>query len=139
MLEEVASAKLPIHVWIRAEERHWIQEDLELITDETEKLLAKRLNVCHVSGNRGKKVPIILTPDATRGIITAMKYRSSAENGHIWGWESVRHCAHKCDAKYPELLTSTKIRKYLATAIQLLDRTDPELRLVTEHLGHLID
>ncbi|KAK3592840.1 hypothetical protein CHS0354_028916 [Potamilus streckersoni] len=89
-------AKLPIHVEIREEERQ--EEDYELIIEVTDKLLAKRLNVCYISGNGRKKVPIILTPDVTRGIRIKIRYRAIAgifntnkfvfaaqksENGHI--------------------------------------------------------
>ena len=47
--------------------------------------------------------------------------------------------AHKAVLKKPELITSSKIRKHMATVLQLLDMNAAELEWVTEHLGHTTD
>ena len=36
------------------------------------------------------------------------------------------------------MFTATQMRKYVATTIQLLDMTESELRLLTDHLGHSV-
>lgn len=55
------------------------------------------------------------------------------------GWDVVNSIAAKAHLKKPELIPSTKIRKQMATVLQLLDMTPAELEWVTEHLGHTAD
>ena len=47
--------------------------------------------------------------------------------------------AYEAKLQKPELMTSTKIRKHMATVLQLLDMTEAELNWVTDHLGHTPD
>ena len=58
---------------------------------------------------------------------------------HVRGWEVVHEIAGKAQLRKPELITSTKIRKHMATILQLLDMNNAELQWVTEHLRHTGD
>lgn len=57
----------------------------------------------------------------------------------IRGWDAVHEVALKANLKKPELITLTKIRKHMATLLQLLDMTKEELNSVSDHLGHSVD
>ena len=58
---------------------------------------------------------------------------------YVRGWQAVHEITHKVGLKNPELITSTKIRKHMATVLQLVDMNAEELEWVTEHLGHTAD
>ena len=45
----------------------------------------------------------------------------------------------KAKLEKPNLITSTKIRKHMATVLQLLDMNNAKLEWVTEHPGHSPD
>ena len=69
-----------------------------------------------------------LFPRPTRGSLNALR-----------GWDAVHEIASKASLKRPDLVTSTKIRKQMATVLQLLDMNEAELSWVTDHLGHSAD
>ena len=47
--------------------------------------------------------------------------------------------ASKASLCKPELVSSTRIRKELATTLQLLDMNEAELTWVSNHLGHSVN
>ncbi|XP_028417721.1 uncharacterized protein LOC114542174 isoform X2 [Dendronephthya gigantea] len=119
-----------------------------------EQRLSKRLNMVETRGKRGRKVPIILTPDITKGINLLNSLRSKVgineENGYVFarvnrdsleplrGWDCLRYCATECQPKLknPDAITSTKLRKYIATITQVLSLEEKELDWLAKHLGH---
>ena len=48
----------------------------------------------------------------------------------------VNEVSRKANLEKLELITSTRIRKHMATVLQLLDMTEAELNWVTDHLRH---
>ena len=58
---------------------------------------------------------------------------------HIRGLEFVHEISLKASLQKPNLVTSTKIRKHMATALQLLNMNNAELQWVTEHLAYAAD
>ena len=54
-------------------------------------------------------------------------------------WQTVKTVASRASLYKPELMISTRIRKELATTLQLLDMTDAELTWVSNHLGHSVN
>ena len=113
-----------------------------------------RLKVVYVSGKRHRKVPILFTEETTAAVCLLLATRSKANvsdrnefvfarqfesNNHIDGWQAVRAVVMKANLKKPELITSTRIRKELATTLQLLDMNEAELTWVTNHLGHSVN
>ena len=66
-------------------------------------------------------------------------YATRSSKNHIRGSEVVHDIALKAKLEKPNLITSTRIRKHMATVLQLLDMNNAELEWVTEHLGHTLD
>ncbi|CAB4023743.1 Hypothetical predicted protein [Paramuricea clavata] len=105
-------------------------------------------------GKHGRTVAIILTPEITNGINLLNSLRSTVgiheENpyafarvnrdslGHLRGWDCLRYCATKCSPKLqnPDAITSTRLRKYIATITQVLSLEEKELDWLARHLGH---
>ncbi|XP_057297398.1 calponin homology domain-containing protein DDB_G0272472-like [Hydractinia symbiolongicarpus] len=141
---------------------HWInrdkwkrQEDIDNLENATEKVLAERLKVVYTKGKRKKRVLTLFTLVVQECINVLVMARSQVGIGdtnqylfpwvfkksenHVRGWDVVNSIAAKAHLKNPKLITSTKIRKQMATVLQLLDMTPDELECVTEHLGHTAD
>ena len=126
-------------------------EDIERITDLCEKLLASRLKVIYSKGKRKKRVPTLFIDEVQEAIEILIKNRikvgAAAGNEYLFacttkhsvnpirGWEVVHEVCLKANLKKPQLVTSTKIRKHMATVLQLLDMNNAELEWITEHLG----
>jgi hypothetical protein len=105
-------------------------------------------------GKHGRTVAIILTPEITNGINLLNSLRSTVgiheENPyafarvnrysleHLRGWDSLRYCDTKCSPKLqnPDGITSTRLRKYIATITQVLSLEEKELDWLARHLGH---
>ena len=130
-------------------------EDIERITDPCEKLLASRLKVIYSKGKRKKRAPTLFPGEVQQAIEVLIKNRTkvgvAASNEYLFacttkrsvnpirGWEVVHEVCLKANLKKPHLVTSTKIRKHMATVLQLLDMNNVEIEWVTEHLGHTQD
>ena len=142
---------MTVEDWTRCDQ--WKRnEDIERIKDPVEKLLAERLKIIYVKGKRKRRVPILFTEEMQNGINILVHFRGnvgvSSNNDYIFarpsrgslnpirGWDAVHDVTKKVNLKKPNLITSTKIRKQMATVLQLLDMNDCELNWVTDHLGH---
>ena len=68
--------------------------------------------------------------------VFARQYQDSVN--HLDGWQTVKTVASRASLYKPELMTSTRIRRELATTLQLLDMNDAELTWVSNHLGHSV-
>ena len=117
-----------------------------------ERLLAERLKIIYSKGKKKKRVPTLFTTELNKAISYLVKHRDNVgvlktniylspcvtrnSKNHIRGWEVVHNIALKAKLEKPNLITSTKIRKHMATVLQLLDMSNAELEWVTEHLGH---
>lgn len=150
-------SKLTTTDWEKVESDIWKKKkDIENLEDPLEKMLAKRLKICYVEGKKksqGSKatalVPMLFTEEVVNAVRILINQRSilgvTEENEYIFtsgtclnrlrGWDTLQAIAKKLNAKKPP----TRTRKYLATALQLLDLNDGELTWVTNHMGHTKD
>ena len=105
-------------------------------------------------GKKGWKVPIILTNDIKNGIDLLNSLRSTvgvAKNnpfvftrahrdsvGHLRGTDCLRNLTLECEPKLknPKAITSTTLRKYVATMSQVLSLKEHEIGWLAKHLGH---
>lgn len=93
-----------------------------------------RLDMISLIGKKGRDVAAILTPEmkraldilvtsrATVGIDALNRYLfpRSTGDGHIEGHVCLSKLAYDADLKYPERIGSTKLRKYIATVVQVI-------------------
>lgn len=92
-----------------------------------------RLKVVHVIGKRDRPVPILLTEDVVQSIDTLIDTRQAcgvpsqnkyvfgltATTGHLRFFNVLRNVAKRAGMKKPELLTTTRMRKHVATMAQV--------------------
>jgi hypothetical protein len=129
-----------------------LNEDINETLTEVEKQIANNLTRFETRGKKGRKVPILLTGDMKNQIDTLCKYREhvgiSRENvylfakmntlSHMRAHDKLRQFSNKCGAKDPKTLTSTKLRKQVATVSQLLNLKDNEMDQLATYMGHYI-
>lgn len=107
-----------------------------------------------IRGKRGRKVPVILTPEVKDSIDLLNKTRKPVEipdenpfifarpsrqsMEHMRAWDCLRKLAIECDPPLsnPTNITSTKLRKYIATFSQVLSLKESEVDWLARHLGH---
>ena len=114
--------------------------------------LILRFDMVEVVGKRSKKVPVVLTPDVKAAIITLTRTRKegnvSNANPFVFalndgksvnplrGNDALRKVSSMVDLQLPGAITSTNLRKYMATISQLVDMDENEMEWLANHLGH---
>lgn len=128
------------------------QAEIEKSLTNLEKQLVNNLTLIETSGKRGRKVPIILREDMRNGIELLIKHRSDVgvfkDNKYIFARtnfnslncqrasESIKKSAIDAGLKEPNLITSTKLRKHIATMSQLFNLKENELDSLANFMGH---
>jgi hypothetical protein len=93
------------------------------------------LDMVHLPGKGvgARRVPILLTPDVVCAMTTLVAQRSKcgipstnpyffatpSESGYLNGWQAMRNVSEAAELKRPELIHSTRLRKYIATVSQV--------------------
>ncbi|KAK0132576.1 hypothetical protein N1851_032543 [Merluccius polli] len=128
-----------------------LNEDVMQCLSKLEQNLSNEFTRIVIRGKRGRKVPVLLTRDMTTSLDFLIEHRMHENNildtnkyvfarpnadTHIRGSDCLRKCANLCDAKHPETLTSTQLRKHIATLCQIMNLKDHELDQVAKFMGH---
>ncbi|KAL1267264.1 hypothetical protein QQF64_002939 [Cirrhinus molitorella] len=125
-------------------------EDVVKSLTKLEQELCNELTRLEIRGKRGKKVPVLLTKDMVESMDMLNESRSKvgvsdanpyvfARVGaltHIRGSDCLRKFSKMCGAKDPRSLTSTKLRKQIATLSQIMNLKNIELDQLAKFLGH---
>lgn len=112
--------------------------------------LSEKFTRLEIRGKRGRKVPVLLTDRMCSSVDLLIKTRSCVGvpldnpyifanregDGFIRGSDCLRKSANASHAKFPELLTSTKLRKQVATLCQIMNLKKNEMDQVAKFLGH---
>ncbi|RXN19425.1 hypothetical protein ROHU_007292 [Labeo rohita] len=123
-------------------------EDVVKSLTKLERELCSELTRLEIRGKRGKKVPVLLTKDMVESMDVLNESRSKvgideanpyvfARVGaltHIRGSDCLRKFSKACGAKDPRSITSTKLRKQIAT--QIMNLKNNELDQLAKFLGH---
>ncbi|XP_059198023.1 uncharacterized protein LOC131978403 isoform X2 [Centropristis striata] len=127
-----------------------VHSDLALGLSELEQKLCQHFQRIEIRGKRNRKVPILLTPDMLSSMELLVSHRRACgvpdENPfffsrpeaetHLRGSDAIRQIARECGAKHPETLSSTKLRKHVATLSTVLNLKDNEMDILANFLGH---
>ena len=116
-------------------------------------LCFSRMDLVEIRGKRGRKMPLLLSPETKKaitlltssrpiGVPSANKYvfarptKGSLE--HLRGCDCLHEVVTsiKKELMHPEAITSTKLRKYVATVSQTAALTEIETDWLARHLGH---
>lgn len=128
-----------------------IQEDVQKSLTDVEVRLSKSFVRFVIRGKRGRGVPVLLTSTMKESLDILIQIRISCNvfesNEYIFaipftlvgvyrGSDCLRKAAIDCNASSPELLTSTKLRKHIATMSQLLNLTSNDKEQLANFMGH---
>ncbi|XP_073690489.1 uncharacterized protein [Garra rufa] len=147
-------SRMEIQTYLQRNNYQMQDEILESLS-AFEKKLCENLTRVEVRGKRGRKVPILLPANVKESVDLLIKTREhvgiSSSNPYIFArpfygsQESIRGCdclkryAESCGAKNPENITSTKLRKHVATVSQLLNLQTHDLDQLATFMGHDIE
>jgi hypothetical protein len=125
------------------------QELLGSLSD-LEKQMAKSLLLVEIKGKRGQRVPLLIPNDSQIAISVLLAHRSSANvpdanpflfaiprsTSSLRGWDVLNKLSREFGCQKPESITGTKLRKYLATTVQVMNLAEHEMDWLARHLGH---
>lgn len=107
-----------------------------------------------IRGKRGRVVPILFTPQLQKSLeylIELRKTVSFIENeniylfplpqslGYLRASDVIRKYSKLCGVKNPENITSTPLRKHVATVAQLLNMSEGDIEQLATFMGHSKD
>lgn len=98
-----------------------------------EKLLLDRMDMVQVPGKRNRRVPILITPEVGEAMKLLVMKRSScgvspcnkyffatdSQDGYLNTWLVLHNHAVAAGVEKPRLITSSRLRKYIATLAQV--------------------
>ena len=127
-----------------------VHDDIASCLSEVEHALCREFKIVYIEGKRGRKVPVLLNKAAQAQIALLIEKRSSGEisatNKFLFARrnslephrssDTLRRFAGECGAQNPCAITSTKLRKHVATMSQMLALRKHELDLLATFLGH---
>jgi hypothetical protein len=129
-----------------------VPDDYACGLSKFEKLLCDKLERIEMRGKKGRKVAVLLTEFITKPIGLLVKYRKQAgvddNNPYLFARcnfsslepqrssECLRLMAEAAGVSNRDSITSTKLRKQIATQLQLLALKDNELDVIADFLGH---
>ncbi len=147
-------SRMEVTTYLQRNQTNMQDEILESLSP-FEKKLCENLTRVEVRGKRGRKVPILLPANVKESVELLIKTREDAgispSNPYIFarpyygsqenmrGCDSLKRYAKSCGAKHPENITSTKLRKHVATVSQLLNLKTHELDQLATFMGHDIN
>ncbi|KAB0805127.1 hypothetical protein PPYR_02097 [Photinus pyralis] len=119
---------------------------------DVEKVIYKKFKRVVTGGKGSKPVPVLFSKQMQKYIELLLTIRKETSivphtNPYLFAnpqskdrWMSgvnvLRNLAKDCGAKHPELLTSTKFRKHIATTLQLLNMDSDEVEQIAKFMGH---
>jgi len=129
---------------------HHVEEDIARGLSDLERKLLHKFVKISVIGKRGRPVPILLTAALQSQIDVLMNSRAavgipdtnvyvfaqSGSNDPIRSSDCLRTLAVCSGASKPSLITSTKLRKHVATMSQIMNLKKNELDILASFMGH---
>lgn len=130
---------------MRSDDTHEMAQALS----EFERNLLKVLERIEIRGKRGRTVPELLTEQMNQWLVMLLANRehfvpvdnpflfaTATEQSHFRGSDVLRKYSVECGAKQPHTLTSTKLRKHIASTAQVVSLKENELDSLASFLGH---
>lgn len=132
-------------------DKNKVQEEISKSLTAIEYKLSTSLVRFEIRGKRGRGVPVLLTPQMKISLDTILNIRDRCnvfkQNENIFaipftavgvyrGSECMNKFANACGSSNPDLLTSTKLRKHVATMSQLLNLTTNDREQLANFMGH---
>ena len=130
-------------------------DDISESLTSFERQLCEHFKRVEIRGKRGRKVPMLISRKWENSINLLNELRSSVginpDNKYVFavqgmeslsyirGSDAIRKHVKLCSLKCPEAISSTKLRKHIATLSQLVNLEERELEMLAGYLGHDIN
>lgn len=142
--------RLPLHLYEQSEIRETNYEEFDDAISPLEKILLKKFKRIVIRGKRGRGVPVLFSDEIQSDIAILLKYRPNFLNKNpylfgmpdtistIYGCKVLKKYANQCGARNPDAITSTRLRKHLATLTQVFNLSTNEIEQLATFMGHTI-
>ncbi|XP_074039988.1 uncharacterized protein [Leptinotarsa decemlineata] len=143
--------RIPLDIYERYINEEIESGDFDMLLSPAEKICIKKLKRIVVRGKRGRGVPVLFEKNIKEALDIAVGFRSNfclannpylfsicGTDGPISGYHVFRKHVTKAlgDPKKVASLTSTKLRKHLATISQILRMDQEDLEQLASFMGH---
>uniref|UniRef100_A0A6P7F1I4 Uncharacterized protein LOC114324210 n=1 Tax=Diabrotica virgifera virgifera TaxID=50390 RepID=A0A6P7F1I4_DIAVI len=139
------------HVYQNAAAHNSCEESNGAI-NPAEKLLLTKFKRVVIRGKRGRGVPVLFSPDLQQHTDVLIKLRKNfvdntniylfpklKTNNPITGYQIMQKHVAASGLKNPEAITSTKLRKHLATMTQVFNMSSNDIEQLASFMGHTGD
>lgn len=126
-------------------------EEFSEAVSTTENILMKHFKRVVTRGKRGRGVPVLFSQDVQKHIELMLKYKSTfvqKNNPYLFsqtnskepicGYKVLQKYSKDCGARNPSAITSTKLRKHLATLSQIFSMNENDLEQLATFMGHTL-
>ncbi|XP_045462442.1 uncharacterized protein LOC123672385 [Harmonia axyridis] len=140
--------RLLIDLYNQSSKRQNYEEFSDAISP-TEKFLMNRFKRIVIRGKRNRGVPVLFSTEVQKdiSIMNEIRHKYVREenrflfalpdsDSHIVGYKVLAKYAKACGAERHDALTSTRLRKHLATLSQIFSMTDSDLEQLSTFMGH---
>ncbi|CAH0546511.1 unnamed protein product [Brassicogethes aeneus] len=117
-----------------------------------EKVLINNLKLVVIRGKQDRGIPVLFSKDVQTHIQKLLKFRpkyvsnqnvylfakANSTNNSIIEDKIIEKFAKSCGAKNPSAITSTRLRKHLATLTQVFSMTENEIEQLAHIIGHTV-
>ncbi|PAA93368.1 hypothetical protein BOX15_Mlig000236g2 [Macrostomum lignano] len=143
--------KLRVSAWQKARSCKDVDDTTLSALSELEKQMLYRLTIVNVRGKRAQRpVPLLVSNEIAEIIDELIRTRhhasspyvfcSSGSLGYISPFVARTNVVSSCQGlQFPARLSSTNLRKYIATVSQILEMRENELGWLSNHLGHSLN
>ncbi|XP_052795675.1 uncharacterized protein LOC128228411 [Mya arenaria] len=130
-------------------------KEIESVLSPVERMLCARFGRVEIRGKKGRTVPVLLLPVVQKSIDLLLKYRREAgvheksiflfarpnydSLNPIRMCDTLRYFLSNLNLTAEELLTSTRLRKHVATVSQILNLSNDDLEVLADFMGHDIE
>ncbi|KAJ8940694.1 hypothetical protein NQ314_010632, partial [Rhamnusium bicolor] len=141
--------RMLLHTYLSCGNEKAQYEEFKHIVTPSERVLLEKLKRVVIRGKRGRGVPVLFSVDVQNNIEFMLEYRSNFvpnENLYLFakgnskteisGYKMLSKYAQTCGAKNPTAITSTRLRKHLATLTQIFNMTDSDIEQLAAFMGH---
>lgn len=128
-----------------------MQQEIQKSLSKVEEQLTNNFVRFEIRGKLGRAVPVLLTTIMKESLDLLLTIRNTVsvfkQNEYLFaipntavgcyrGSDCLRKASSECGSSAPELLTSTKLRKHIATMSQLLNLTKNDREQLANFMGH---
>lgn len=126
-------------------------EEFTDFVSPSEQILIKRLKRVVIRGKRGRGVPVLFSTDVQdhlKILITHRQQVFSNNNIYLFGnpkttepicrYKVLKKHAERSGIKNPQAITSTRLRKHLATITQLFNMSESDIEQLASFMGHTV-